>query len=395
MVDVDQPPIRVLELLTSTAVGGGPKHVYDLATRLPRAHFTPLVAAPRDGSYFDQFLRAEIPTTELALNRLRPGTLSKLIALIRTQRADLVHSHGKGAGLYGRLAAAIAHVPAVHTLHGIHYLQYALGTGALYLMLERVLARWTQVIINVSESQLREGAALRLFRPDRGVVVPNGIDIPEVDGIIGQEAVTRESLGLSDDHLVIGCVTRFDQVKAVGTLLEVTRRLRAAFPALHLVLVGGGGEERLLRAEVTRRQLQPHVTFLNFVPRAVRILPTFTLYISASYREGLPLAVLEAMAAGLPVVATRVGGHIDAVEDGVTGLLAEPGDPAALAEKTADLLANHGLRRSMGEAARRRSERLFSIDRMVADTAGIYRGVVGARSPAGELAHGVWPASRA
>jgi glycosyltransferase involved in cell wall biosynthesis len=373
---VTERPLRVLELLTSTTIGGGPKHVYDLVTRLPAAEFTPLVAAPRDGSYFDGFLQAGIRTTELPLNRLRPLTLHRVVRLIRSERADIVHSHGKGAGLYGRLAAAWAQVPAVHTFHGIHYLHYAHGLDALYLMLERWLSRLTHVVINVSESQAREGAALRLFHPDQAVVVVNGVDTEAGVGIPTDEAIMRVSLGLRDDHLVIGCVTRFDQVKAVGTLLEVVRRLTPDFPTIHLVLVGGGGEERELRRDVVRADVAPHVTFLNFLPRAHRVLPAFTLYVSASYREGLPLAVLEAMAAGLPVVATRVGGHIDVVEDGVTGLLAESGDPGAFAAKTASLLRDPPLRRAMGVAGRKRARRLFSIDRMVAETAAVYRGLL-------------------
>lgn len=370
--------VRVLELLTSSAIGGGPKQVYDLVTRLPREELTPLVAAPRDGSYFDRFREAAVDTVELPLNRLRPHTLIQVVRLIRSQRADVVHSHGKGAGLYGRLGAAWARVPAVHTFHGIHYGQYAQGVDALYLGLERMLSRLTRVIINVSESQAREGAALRLFRPGQGVVIVNGVDAAEIARLVAREPISRECLGLGRDHLVIGCVTRFDQVKAVDTSLAAAERLITRFPTLHLVLVGGGAEERALRARAATRALAGRVTFLNFLPGAPRVLPAFDLYVSASHREGLPLAVLEAMAAGLPVVATRVGGHVDAVEDGVTGLLARPNDADDFAAQVARLLADAGLRRRMGAAGRERSLRLFSIERMVAQTAAAYLLSVGA-----------------
>jgi len=369
--------VRVLELLTSTAIGGGPKQVYDLVTRLPRNELTPLIAAPRDGSYFDRFLEAGVGTVELPLNRLRPRTLLRVVELIRAQRAHIVHSHGKGAGLYGRLAAAWTGIPAIHTFHGIHYGRYAQGVDALYLGLERVLSRLTRVIINVSESQAREGAALHLFRPGQGVVIVNGVDVDEISRLATREPISRASLGLEPDHLVIGCITRFDQVKAAGSLLEAVRRLVGRFPRLHLVLVGGGAEERSLRHLASGQGLPGHVTFVNFLPRAPRALPTFDVYVSASHREGLPLAVLEAMAAGLPVVATRVGGHVDAVEDGVTGLLAQPGDVADLAAQVARLLDDGALRRRMGTAARQRIERLFSANRMVAQTAAVYLLAVG------------------
>lgn len=372
-------PVRVLEMLTSSAIGGGPKQVYDLVTRLPRAELTPLIAAPRDGSYFERFREAGVNTVELPLNRLWPRTLVRVIRLIRNERADIVHSHGKGAGLYGRLAAAWTGVPAVHTFHGIHYGRYAQGVDALYLGLERWLSRFTRVIINVSESQAREGAALRLFRPGQGVVIVNGVDVAEIDRLTTAQPIARASLGIGPDRLVVGCVTRFDQVKATASLLEAVRRLVARVPGIQLVLVGGGAEERGLRARVAAGGLAGHVTFLNFLPRAPRALPMFDVYVSASHREGLPLAVLEAMAAGLPVVATRVAGHVDAVEHDVTGLLSRPDDIADLAEKVACLLGDAALRQRMGAAGRQRIERLFSADRMVAQTAAVYLCTAGAR----------------
>ena len=372
-------PARVLELLTSTAIGGGPKQVFDLVTRLPRAELTPLIAAPRDGAYFERFREAGVDTRELSLNRLRPSTLVRVIQLIRRERADIVHSHGKGAGLYGRLAAAWTGIPAIHTFHGIHYGRYAQGVDALYLGLERALSRFTRVIINVSESQAREGAALRLFRPGQGVVIVNGVDIDEIDRLAARSPVTRASLGLGPEHLVLGCVTRFDQVKGTASLLDAVRRLALRLPSVHLVLVGGGAEERGLRSLAAAAGVAGHVTFLNFLPRAPRALPLFDLYVSASHREGLPLAVLEAMAAGLPVVATRVAGHVDAVEHGITGLLAEPDNVADLSAHVLDLLADSGRRQRMGAAGRERIERQFSAERMVAQTAAVYLLTVGAR----------------
>jgi len=378
--------VRVLEMLTSSAIGGGPKQVYDLVTRLPRAEVTPLIAAPRDGPYFERFGEAGVNTLELPLNRLWPRTLVRVIQLIREERADIVHSHGKGAGLYGRLAAAWTGIPAVHTFHGIHYGRYAQGVDALYLGLERALSRFTRVIINVSQSQAREGAALRLFHPGQGVVIVNGVDVGEIDRLARSQPIARASLGLGADRLVIGCVTRFDQIKATARLLEAVRLLAARVPAIHLVLVGGGAEERGLRARVAASGLTGHVTFLNFLPHAPRALPVFDVYVSASHREGLPLAVLEAMAAGLPVVATRVAGHVDAVEHDVTGLLARPDDVADLAEKVERLLGDAAVRRRMGGAGRQRIERLFTADRMVAQTAAVYLCAVGSRAaPAGRV----------
>jgi glycosyltransferase involved in cell wall biosynthesis len=380
--------VRVLHLLTSTAIGGGPRQVYDLVTRLPGGEFTPLATGPRDGAFFDMLRGAGVPTIEMPLNRVRPLTLGRVVRMVRAQRADVVHSHGKGAGLYGRLAAALAGVPAVHTFHGIHHLRYTRAVDILYLRLERALSRLTDVIINVSWSQAREGIALELFHPSQSVVIVNGVDGGEIRRLAKESGVPRQALGLGPGHLVMGCLTRFDPVKRTELLLEAVVRLRPSMPGLHLVLAGAGEEERSLRQRALRAGIVGDVTFLNFLPRAPRLLPALDLYVSASRREGLPLAVLEAMAAGLPVVATRVPGHVDVVEDGVTGLLADPDDPADLAGKAAALLTDADRRAAMGAAARRRVTQEFGIDRMVAETAAVYRDLVargGRRGGAGTV----------
>ena len=160
---------------------------------------------------------------ELSLNRVRPWTLGQTIRLIHASRADLVHTHGKGAGLYGRLAARWARVPAVHTFHGIHYLGYGLGVGSAYLSLERTLSRMTRVVINVSRSQAEEGEALRLARPGQGVVIVNGVDVAHIRRLGEERPISRASLGLAEDDLVLGCITRFDHVKRMDTLLDTLR----------------------------------------------------------------------------------------------------------------------------------------------------------------------------
>jgi len=372
-------------LLTSTSVGGGPAHVYDLVTRLPRSEFTPIIGAPRDGPYFDRFLAAGVETQELSLNRMRPWTLGQAIRLIHASRADLVHTHGKGAGLYGRLAARWAGVPAVHTFHGIHYLGYGLGVGSAYLSLERTLSRMTHVVINVSRSQAEEGAALRLARPGQSVVVVNGVDVAHVRHLAGERQISRASLGLAEDDLVLGCVTRFDHVKRIDTLLDVLHVLLPEFPRLHLVLAGGGGgQERGLRQRAAGADLRGHVTFVNVLADAPRLLRAVDVYVSASSREGLPLALLEAMGAGRPVVATRVPGNVDTVDDGVTGFLVRMDDLTDMAEAVARLLRAPDLRMQMGAAGLERVRSLFSVERMVDETAAVYR--VAAPAAAGSLA---------
>lgn len=365
--------IRVLHLLVTTSPGGGPKHVYDLIRHLPRGEFDVVVTAPRDGVFFDRFCELGVETVELPLGRLGVRHLPRTIRLMRDEGIDVVHTHGKGAGLFGRLAARALHLPAVHTFHGIHYSSYSVSGQRLYLALERRLSRMSHAIINVSASQEAEGLALKLFRRDQSVVVVNGVDLDEMARVVRESPVRREQLGLTADDFVLGCVSRWDPVKRFEVLLQAARRLTSRIPRLALVLVGGGGEEARIRRLVGETGLQDRVIFTGFLGTPPRVYGALDLYVATSLKEGLPLAPLEAMAAGLAIVATDVPGHRDVIVRGETGLLVPPEDPASLAEAIAMLAADPDWRQQMGRAGRQRVAEQFTVQHMAERTAAVYR----------------------
>ena len=370
-------PIRVLHLLVTTSPGGGPRHVYDLVRNLPRDEFEVVVAAPRDGVFFDRFRDLGVGPVELPLSRLGVRHLPLTMRLMRKNRIDVVHTHGKGPGLYGRLAARALGVPAIHTFHGIHYGSYSRLGQRLYLVLERGLCGITHTVINVSASQEAEGLALRLFRPDQAMVVVNGIDIDGMDQALRQSSVRRETLGLTADDFVIGCVSRWDPVKRFEILLRAVERLTSRVPRLALLLVGGGGEEGRIRRLVAESGLQSRVIFTGFMGSPARVYGLLDLYVATSLKEGLPLAPLEAMVARVPIVATDVPGHRDVVVGNETGLLVPPEDSEGLADAIAALVADPVRRRRMGEAGRQRVLDHFSLGGMVSRTAAAYRNAVG------------------
>jgi glycosyltransferase involved in cell wall biosynthesis len=359
--------------------------VYDLVRHLPTEEFEVVVAAPRDGIFFDRFRDLGVTIVALPLSRLGVRHLPLAMRLVKEYGVDIVHTHGKGPGLYGRLAARWLGVPAVHTFHGIHYGSYPRIGQVLYLALERRLSRLTHTIINVSGSQQAEGLALGLFEPGQSIVVVNGIDLDEMDRTIRQSPVRREMLGLTAEDFVIGCVSRWDPVKRFEILLQAVRRLASRLPRLALLLVGGGGEEARIRRLVADTGLQDRVIFTGFLGDPTRVYSTLDLYVATSLKEGLPLAPLEAMGASLAIVATNVPGHRDVVADGETGILVPPEDSAALAEAIASLVADPARRRKMGEAGRQRVLDHFAITSMVDKTADVYRRAVGAPAakPAG------------
>lgn len=382
--------IHVLELLTTNAIGGGPRQVYDLVRHLPEDEFEVTVAGPRDGAFFERFHDLGLAVAEVGANRLRPWPLVATLRLVRDLGIQVIHSHGKGAGLYGRLAARWTGVPAVHTFHGVHYEGYPPRLAKLYLDVERRLSRWTHTIVNVSPTQEAEALALGLFEPRQGVTVINGVDLDEQDRLLAAAPIPRESLGLSRDLFVLGTVARFDPVKRLDMLVGALRALER--PLVSLLLVGGGPEADRLQRLVTAAHLNGRVIFTGWLDDSARVYPAIDLCVAASAKEGLPFALLEAMGAGLAVVATDVPGHRDVVRDGETGLLVPAGDEQALAAAIETLMDDPERRRRMGQAGRARVRKEFGIRAMVERTAEIYRAATasgagrasrGARSPRG------------
>jgi glycosyltransferase involved in cell wall biosynthesis len=366
-------PVRVLELLVSTDLGGGPAHVRDLIAGLAGPGFRFTVAGPAGGALLPALTAAGADFAPVAADRLSPGALRDTIRLVRARRIQVIHSHGKGAGLYGRIAARLTGAASIHTFHGIH----PAGYGRLYLRLERALARWSFAVVHVSESQAAEARALGLAPAGRARVIINGIDAAFVRAAAARAPMSRAMLGLGSDALVLATVARLDPVKRLEVLVHALPLLAARVPEAQLLIVGDGPERDALHA--LARTLAPgdRVVFAGAVPDAARVLPLVDLYVTASRREGLPLAVLEAMACGLPVLATEAPGHVDAVEPEVTGRLVPVDDAPGLAAAAALLLRDPALRARMGRAGRERVEQRFSRARVLGEIADLYRAAVG------------------
>jgi len=374
-------PLRVLELLVSTDPGGGPAHVLELVARLPRDEFEVTVAGPGGGAYAGGLSAGSAGFVDVPANRLSLRALLAVRRLVRDRRIELVHSHGKGAGLYGRLVARRGGIPAIHTFHGIHYARYG-PAARLYLAMERWLAAMSAAIVHVSESQAREAGPLGLCPPGRTRVIENGVNAARVRARMQPRSAARRALGLDAGDLVVGTIARFDPVKAVDALVAAFARMARERPSARLALVGDGSESARLRALARTLRIQDRVSFAGGMPEAARLLSALDVYASASRREGLPLALLEAMACGLPVVATRAPGHVDVVADGDTGVLVAQDDLPALARAMGDLLDDPARRAALGEAGRRRAEDRFGVERMASETAALYRAAA-ARFPGG------------
>jgi glycosyltransferase involved in cell wall biosynthesis len=361
----------VLQVLVSTQAGGGPQHVLTVALGLRARGWRSIVAGPPGGVLFARFRECGVETVALRTDRVSALTVLRLVRAIRRHGVRLVHSHGKGAGLHARLAARLAGVPAVHTLHGIHYERYPAPARALYLALERRLSACTRVVINVSRAQEAEGLALHLFSASQSRVILNGVDVARLTARALDRWDARAELGLDPGVRVVGTAARFDAVKRLDLLLRALAAMPP--PGAMLVLIGAGGEEQRLRALSDELGLAGCVRFAGEMAEAARVFRAFDVFAAPSRKEGLPLAVVEAMALGLPVVATDIPAHRETL--GLSAGLVD-GTVEAFAKGLVEVLDDADLQLRLGGENRTRARSEFDARAMLTELESVYGDVL-------------------
>ena len=306
-----------------------------------------------------------------------------LLTIIREFRPHVVHTHAAKAGLLGRVAARVARVPVVvHTFHG-HVLRGYFGPlrTAIYRALETILALFSDAIVAVSESVRDDLVSLGVASRERIRVVPLGLDLAKLAGDLPR-GVLRRDLGVSDQAPLVGLVGRLVPIKDAPTFLEAARLVRADRPETRFVLVGDGQERSLLQEWVQANGLAGIVSFSGWRRDLAAVYGDLSVVVNASRNEGTPVALIEALAAARPVVATRVGGTPDVLAEGAFGLLVPPADPRALADGILETLADPKAARERALAGQRHVLAHYSVDRLLADIDGLYRELLAKRSQA-------------
>jgi glycosyltransferase involved in cell wall biosynthesis len=310
---------------------------------------------------------------------VRPGTRGHVEVALRDLRPDVLHTHQVGALFYAGPAARSAGVPVVvHTEH-INNIRKA---GAGYIRRQRMswlwwwAARHARKFLCVSADIADELAARRIVPREKLAVVLNGINTEPFREPVDRAAL-RHSLGIAPDAPVIGTVGRLNEVKRQDLLLRAFARVRTDCPAARLLLVGDGPMRGELEGLAASLGAAGAVHFAGYQPQPERYLRVMDVFALTSRMEGLPLAILEAWAAGLPVVATSVGGVPDLVACGRNGLLFPSDDEAALVGLLGQLLADPRRARALGEAGRGEVMGRYDLERMAADYDRHYRQLLG------------------
>jgi glycosyltransferase involved in cell wall biosynthesis len=357
--------MHVLYLITRAEMGGSQTHLVELLRGFQH-EFRLSVATGEEGFLTDYARNLGIETFVLP-NLVQPleplkdtKALADIVRLLKDSKPDLLHCHTSKAGILGRAAARLVGVPAVFTAHTW---SFAEGTSPLWKLIgtpsERLAARFSTRIIAVSHSNRKLAISRNVAPENKIVTIHNGVpDTPHRARPNGSEV----------PELVM--VARFAPQKNQQQLLDALSRIDRPF---HLTFVGDGPTRPAAEESARRLGLEERVTFLGVRRDTDRILANSDIFVLATNWEGFPITILEAMRAGLPVVATDVDGVREAVIDGETGYLTPRGDTEALIDRLTRLLQNSGLRARMAAAGRLAYEREFTREVMLSKIAGVYR----------------------
>lgn len=376
--------IRVLLVITGLASGGATNVVLDLASYLnTHPDFdVHLVTGPpppgrTDVTYLAYELGINIQVIPSLVNHLNPIINMKAVVDIRRLIAegdyDVVHTHSSVAGVVGRLAAFTAGVPVIiHHVHGwaLHK-DMSVGMRTLYVTLERLCALFTTRIIAVSRADIQKGVAHHICTEDTFTLVYNGIDLEKFRQPVDDKQMCSE-LGVDPDCKLVGMIGRLDEQKNPLDFIQTAALIARRYSKVQFLIVGDGALRPECERLIDELDLNEKVFLLGYRNDVAKILPTLTITAMSSLWEGLPIAFLESMSAGKPIVANNVDGASDVVIDGETGFLVTPHRPVEMAERILYLLNHETLCAEMGNIAQQRSS-YFSVQRMVEQIGSLYK----------------------
>ena len=353
---------KILLVIDEATIGGGQQHVLLVARHLDGNRFEAAVACEGRGPLVDELRRASVPVYAVHLTNFpSPRAVRRLASIMRDFRPDIVHTHGGTAGFAGRIAGRIRGCRVVHTYHAIHYLHAAFPKKFLLTAVDRLLARITHRLICVAQRDYDAGLHAGVVDPRKTVVIRNGIEI-EAFGRIARSRARRDK---EERVPVIGTVGRLHAQKGHRHLIDAARILRERGRSFKVDVIGEGDLRSELEAMVHDAGLEGIVRLQGSRTDIGSCLARFDIFVLPSLWEGLPLALLEAMAAGVPVVASAVDGVPEVVEDGVNGILVPRGDAGALAGALERLLDNPGEGRVLAAAAEGTIRERFGVRTMM------------------------------
>lgn len=359
-------PIRVLFVVPTLSVGGAERIITKLLPAMDPTRFeVSLVCTGEEGELFDH-----LGSTGIRADALRAGgrrnahrALFKLSRHVRQVRPDVIISSGAGTTAVARLAGFMNKVSS--QILWVHESTEVDGLSRLHRLVDRLLQPFTSSFLGVTASQIDFMSTVRKYPAAKIHIIRSGVDVKNFEN--SAELDLPAKLGAEQGRSIVAMVARLHPIKDHVTFLSAARIVLDSLPRTQFIIIGDGPERAALEKLCGALEIALNVHFLGTCSDIDRILPAIDVHVLSSHSESLPLAVLEGMACGKPVVCTDVGGTSETVEHGISGFLVPPRDPVLLANHLTTLLSNPVLAEQMGAAGKRRVESDFSLVKSVAE----------------------------
>ena len=363
--------MQILIITARSDYGGGPRHIELLMMSLHN-DFLFHIACPDEEPYQSRFSRLAngrvyfIPHRKFSFIRSL-----RLASYVRFHRIDLIHTHGKGAGIYGRLLAMLTGVPCLHSPHGVHEPRYGYFGNILYNLYERLSSRFVRYLIFVSKDEACVATSQGIWKGIPYKVIENGVENADHVPSLIQRKLIKRQLGIPENGPLVATISRFDYAKNMEEGYLVAKTL----PNVFFLWVGDGEHATELKRRASQDGLK-NLIFFGSTDNPRSVLVAADVYLTTSRSEGLPLSVLEAMSVGLPVLASDVPGHRELITGSGGGWLYRLGNVWEAVTKLTRLIHDDLLRMSLGNRGRSVQRNRYSVNQMANTTRQLYLTII-------------------
>ncbi|MEK7576465.1 MAG: glycosyltransferase family 4 protein [Patescibacteria group bacterium] len=375
---------KILFLSTKSVLGGAQRYIVDLVDYLPKDSYECVVAAGGTGAFSAKIVDRKIPYHSIKnftrdINFITDiKAFFEILKLIKKIKPDILHLNSSKASFLGAIAGTLAGVPKIiSSTHGWPFLENRPRWQRKFLRaLTRFESRFANTIICVSEFDYATGVKERIAPAKKLVQIHNGIDASRhlfLEKSLAQEKLFSKAGVPQKNYFVVGSIAEYTKNKGLLYLIEAAAHIITIEPRALFLLVGWGEEKKFLEDQIAYRQLTNHVFLIDYLPEAFTYLKAFDVFILPSNKEGFAYTLLEASLAELPIITTRVGGNPEIIENLKNGLLIRPGSPEEIINSISHLLKDASDRVALGQEARKKVMRDFSITSMIALTEAAYR----------------------
>lgn len=370
--------INLLYVITKLELGGAQKQLLELIRHSNRERYNTFLFTARDGLLIEEAESIDglrLKRSEFLERPINP--LKDILALIeiywfiRKNNIKIVHTHSSKAGILGRWAARLANIKIIlHTVHGWPFHDYQLRLAqVLFILLERITAKFTTKLIVVSDHDREKGLRNQIGKEGKYVLIRYGLNFAEFNV---EDQSLRKELGIDSSDLLVGMISCFKPQKSPQNFIKLAYSINHILPNVKFLLVGDGILRRKVGRLISKFDLQRQVILAGWCWNIPKILSAIDILVLTSLWEGLPICVLEAMAASKPVVATHTGGIAEIITEGETGFLVPPCDTQRMSERLILLLKEESLRRQIGLNAKDSLSSDFSLKNMVKNNQDLY-----------------------